>query len=95
MSTADAVDREAAWLATSGDGLPALLVTAGGPFGVVQAYWPRTPGKRTAGRCGLGLLCSRNLIVSRSNDETNSEYGDGNPSPDTLPKTVHRRRWTH
>lgn len=50
MSTADVVDREAAWLATSGDGLPALLTTAGGPFGVVQAYWPRTPGKRTAGQ---------------------------------------------
>lgn len=50
MSTADAVDREAAWLATSGDGLPALLTAAGGPFGVVQAYWPRTPGKRTAGQ---------------------------------------------
>jgi hypothetical protein len=45
VSTADAVDR-----ATSGDGLPALLMAAGGPFGVVQSYWPRTPGKRTAGQ---------------------------------------------
>lgn len=40
MSTADACAREAAWLTTSGDGLPALLKTAGGPFQVVQAYWP-------------------------------------------------------
>ena len=40
MSTADAVTRETAWLTTSGDGLPALLTSAGGPFQVVQAYWP-------------------------------------------------------
>ena len=46
MSTADAVDREVAWLTTSGDGLPALLSTAGGPFTNIQAYWPRTPGRR-------------------------------------------------
>lgn len=38
--TADAVAREAAWLQTSGDGLPALLASDGGPFEVVQAYWP-------------------------------------------------------
>lgn len=43
MSTADAPAREAAWLATSGDGLPALLQTAGGPWQTIQAYWPRTP----------------------------------------------------
>jgi hypothetical protein len=43
MSTADAVDREAAWLQTSGDSLAALLATAGGPFDNVQAYYPRTP----------------------------------------------------
>ncbi|MFF3151806.1 hypothetical protein [Streptomyces sp. NPDC057910] len=47
MSTADAVDREVAWLTSSGDGLPALLVAAGGPWGNVQAYQPRTPGKRS------------------------------------------------
>jgi hypothetical protein len=40
MATSDAVAREAAWLQTSGDGPPALLVAAGGPFEVVQAYWP-------------------------------------------------------
>lgn len=50
MSTADAVDREAAWLASYGDGLPALIATAGGPFGTVQAYQPRTPGRRTKGQ---------------------------------------------
>ena len=46
MSTADAVQREAAWLATSGDGLPSLLVADGGPWDVVQAYLPRTPVQR-------------------------------------------------
>lgn len=46
MSTADAVAREAAWLTTSGDGLPALLTAAGGPWDVVQAYLPRTPAQR-------------------------------------------------
>lgn len=40
MSTATAVAREAAWLSTSGDTLPALLTTASGPFEIVQAYWP-------------------------------------------------------
>lgn len=38
--TSNAVDREAAWLATTTDTLPALLATAGGPWQVVQAYWP-------------------------------------------------------
>ncbi|MDI5965721.1 hypothetical protein [Streptantibioticus silvisoli] len=50
MSTADAVAREAAWLAAYDptDGLPALLRTSGGPFDVVQAYLPRTPPARRA-----------------------------------------------
>jgi hypothetical protein len=39
VSTADAEAREAAWLATTGDTLPALLATAG-PWQVVQAFWP-------------------------------------------------------
>jgi len=38
--TSDAVTREAAWLAQSYDSLPALLKSAGGPWDVVQAYWP-------------------------------------------------------
>ena len=42
-STADVVSRETEWLNTSGDGLPALNASAGGPFGVVSGYWPRTP----------------------------------------------------
>jgi len=46
VSTGDAVDRETAWLKASGDGLPALLVADGGPWDVVQAYVPRTPGQR-------------------------------------------------
>jgi len=41
VSTADAVSREAAWLATSiTDGLPLLPSAAGGPWQVIQAYWP-------------------------------------------------------
>lgn len=47
MSTADAVAREAAWLEISNDTLPALVGTndgnntrTGGPWDVVQAYWP-------------------------------------------------------
>lgn len=47
--SADAVDREAAWLSTSGDGLPALLKAQGGPWDVVQPYWPRTPLTRQTG----------------------------------------------
>jgi hypothetical protein len=37
---ADACAREATWLQTSGDTLPALLVSAGGRWDVIQAYWP-------------------------------------------------------
>lgn len=48
MSTADAVDREVAWLTSSGDSLPALLEAVGGPWDNVQAYRPRTPGKRAS-----------------------------------------------
>lgn len=37
---------EAEWLTASGDGLPALLAADGGPWDVIQAYWPRTPAVR-------------------------------------------------
>lgn len=48
MSTvADATAREAAWLATLGDGLPELPMPTG-PWNVIQAYQPRTPAKRKA-----------------------------------------------
>ena len=48
MGTADAVAREAAWLAAynPGDGLPALSSDLGGPFDVLQPYWPRTAATR-------------------------------------------------
>lgn len=39
MNTNTAVDREAAWLSAV-DSLPSLLVANGGPWKVVQAYWP-------------------------------------------------------
>ncbi|RCH70439.1 hypothetical protein DT019_02840 [Streptomyces sp. SDr-06] len=42
------MDREVAWLNASGDGLPALLASVGGPWGNIQAYQPRTPGKRSS-----------------------------------------------
>jgi hypothetical protein len=51
MSTADAVAREAAWLQVSADSLPALLASAGGPWQVVQAYWPGP--KFAAGKSGI------------------------------------------
>lgn len=56
MGTSDAVARETAWLQTTNDTLPALLSNAGGPFDIVQPYWPRTP--RTMGR-GLYVLRDR------------------------------------
>lgn len=40
MTTADAAAREAAWLQTATDSLPSLLAEDGGPWDVVQAYWP-------------------------------------------------------
>ncbi|NUP38164.1 MAG: hypothetical protein HOY76_14405 [Streptomyces sp.] len=57
MSSADAVAREAAWLAaySPADGLPGLLAAYGGPFDVVQPYKARTPAKRR-----------RSLFVRRS-----------------------------
>lgn len=63
MSSADAVGRETAWLQAydAADGLPALLKASGGPFDVVQAYWPRTPAKR---RRSLYVL-RRSLVVER------------------------------
>lgn len=48
-STATAASREAAWLNAFGDGLPALSVDQGGPWSVIQAYDPRTPGKKKTG----------------------------------------------
>ena len=45
LTTADAVDRETAWL-TRTDSLPALLVDSGGRWDLVQAYKPRTPAAR-------------------------------------------------
>jgi hypothetical protein len=50
VASSDAVAREAAWLATmSGDALPFLPASAGGPWQVIQAYWPRTPRTNETG----------------------------------------------
>ncbi len=47
--TATAAAREAAWLNTTGDSLPWLPVSAGGPWEIIQAYWPgaRFPSQKT------------------------------------------------
>ena len=42
----DALDRESAWLNTTGDTLPTLNASAGGPFHIIQARWPRIPATR-------------------------------------------------
>jgi hypothetical protein len=64
VTSADACDREAAWLSLPGtaqDGLPSLLVANGGPWDVVQAYQPRTP----AARKGQVFVVRTNLQVER------------------------------
>jgi hypothetical protein len=48
VSSSDAVDREVAWLTTV-DTLPALQATDGGPWDIVQAYWPRSLQTRKSG----------------------------------------------
>lgn len=51
VTSADACDREAAWLSLPGtpqDGLPSLLKMDGGSWDVIQAYQPRTPATRKA-----------------------------------------------
>lgn len=65
-TTANAVDRETAWLSTAGDGLPALLVDAGGRWDLVNAYWMRAPQpqrKRVVwvNRAGLGVRRTANV----------------------------------
>jgi hypothetical protein len=49
VSTGTAVARETAWLNTIGDGLPALPASAGGPWQIIQGYWPRTPATNKTG----------------------------------------------
>ncbi len=46
----DAIAREAAWLTQAGDGLPSLLASAGGPWGVIAAFTQgaQTPTQKTA-----------------------------------------------
>lgn len=39
-NTGSAAARECAWLAETGDGLPSLQTEDGGPWDVLQAYWP-------------------------------------------------------
>lgn len=40
------MDREVAWLSTTGDTLPSLLAANGGPWQTINAYRPRTPATR-------------------------------------------------
>jgi hypothetical protein len=46
VTTADACDRESAFLNLTTDGLPVLLASAGGKWDLIQAYVPRTPAAR-------------------------------------------------
>lgn len=62
MSTATAETREAAWLTTSGDGLPALLAADGGPWEVLQAF---DPVARRAKKKRALYVMSRSLADSR------------------------------
>jgi hypothetical protein len=55
--TANAVDRETAWLQQS-DAISSLLATNGGPWQVVQAYWP---GNRL-GTQKTGIYVTRRLL---------------------------------
>lgn len=71
MSTGDAVQREANWLARFGDGLPALLAADGGPWDVVQAYWPRTPNYNLN---GIYLTRHRLQDVRISNQRKRAAY---------------------
>ncbi|MCW2900930.1 MAG: hypothetical protein JWO67_3195 [Streptosporangiaceae bacterium] len=70
-TTSDAVDREVAWLTTSGDGLPALLKAAGGPWDICQAYGPRT---QTARKSGIYLLRSSLTEVRFNNHRKMDSY---------------------
>jgi len=69
--TSDAVDREAAWLAASGDGGPALLASAGGPLDTVQAYWPgnRLPHKQRALYLTRRVLSDDHVNAQRYRDQ--------------------------
>jgi hypothetical protein len=49
VSSANAVDREIAFLSLTNDTLPILPSASGGPWNVVQAYWPRTPSRLQTG----------------------------------------------
>lgn len=59
MSTSDACAREAAWLSAV-DTLPSLLTTSGGPFQVIQAYWPGA--HLTARKTGIYVLRRRTIM---------------------------------
>lgn len=70
-TSADAVTRETAWLSASGDGLPALLATAGGPFDTIQGYWPRTPNTEQR---GLYVMRQRTRQVRFANVRQMDKY---------------------
>lgn len=49
MTISDAADREVAFLVTTGDGLPSLLATVGGPWGTIERGWPSRLPTRDSG----------------------------------------------
>jgi hypothetical protein len=70
--TARAVSREVAWLTTSGDGLPALLTANGGPWDIVQGYWPRTMATQ---KTGIYVLRTTLSDERASNARIRPSYG--------------------
>lgn len=69
MSIAEAVDREVAWLKSTGDGLPELLKPAG-LWDIVQAYPPRTGAARRSGIYALYPLTTEKRISNARKMQT-------------------------
>ena len=71
MSTADAERREAAWLAAV-DMLPSLLAASGGPFQVVQAFWPGA--KFAAKKTGIYVQRRRTRVYRFGGQRIQGQY---------------------
>lgn len=69
--TGSAAARECAWLATV-DSLPSLLATDGGPWDVVQAYWPGAHFAKDKHGLYVDALKVNDLRVS--NQRVRSQY---------------------
>lgn len=72
MTTGSVEVREAAYLATSGDGLPALLTADGGPWQVVQAFDP--VATRRTEQSWIYVTCRRVADTRASNQRIRPQY---------------------